>query len=64
MPPLLAKAIAEAIYPAVMQDAFGIEVEPVRDSVVVDHGVSEAEILKLHGARKKPKGQPTEALAA
>lgn len=64
VPPLLAKAIAEAIYPAVMKDAFGIEVEAVRDSVVVDHGVSEAEILKLHGARKKPKRQPTEALAA
>lgn len=64
VPPLLAKAIAEAIYPAVMKDAFGIEVEAVRDSVVVDHGVSEAEILKLHGARKKPKRQSTEALAA
>lgn len=64
VPPLLAKAIAEAIYPGVMQDAFGITVAAVRDSVVVDHGVSEAEILKLHGARKKPKGQLTEALAA
>lgn len=64
VPPLLARAIAEAIYPAVMQDAFGIEVAPVRDSVIVDHGVSEAEILKLHGARKKPKGQTTDALAA
>lgn len=64
VPPLLARAIAEAIYPAVMKDAFGVDVAPVRDSVVVDHGVSEAEILKLHGARKKPKGRTVEALAA
>lgn len=64
VPPLLAKAIAEAILPAVMKDAFGIEVEAVRDAVVVDHAVSDAEILKLYGARKKPKGQTIEALAA
>lgn len=64
VPPLLARAIAEAILPAVVMDAFGAVIEPVRDSVIVDHGVSEAEILKLHGARKKPKGQPVEALAA
>ncbi len=64
VPPLLAKAIAEAILPAVMKDAFGVDLEAVRDAVIVDHGVSEAEILKLHGARKKPKGQSVEALAA
>ncbi len=64
VPPLLAKAIAEAIYPAVMKDAFGLVVKPVRDAVIVDHGVSESEILKLHGARKKIKGQQVEALAA
>lgn len=64
VPPLLAKAIAEAILPAVMKDAFGVDIEPVRDAVIVDHGVSEAEILRLHGARKKPKGRSIEALAA
>lgn len=64
VPPLLAKALAEAILPAVMKDAFRIEIEAVRDAVVVDHSVSEADILKLHGARKKPKGQAIEALAA
>jgi len=64
VPPLLAKAIAEAILPAVMKDAFGVTIEPVRDAVVVDHGVSEAEILRLHGARKKPKSRSIEALAA
>jgi DNA (cytosine-5)-methyltransferase 1 len=64
VPPLLAKALAEAIYPAVVSDVFGIEVTAVRDAVVVDHGVSEAEILKLHGARKKPKAEQIETLAA
>lgn len=64
VPPLLAKAIAEAIYPAVVKDVFGVEVTGVRDAVVVDHGVSEAEILKLHGARKKPKVEQIETLAA
>lgn len=64
VPPMLAKAIAEAILPAVVKDAFGIVIEPVRDSVIVDHGVSEAEILKLHGARKKPKGRSVEVIAA
>jgi DNA (cytosine-5)-methyltransferase 1 len=64
VPPLLARAIGEAILPAVMKDVFGIEIEAVRDAVVVDHGVSETEILKLHGARKKPKGQTIKELAA
>lgn len=64
VPPVLAKAIAEAILPAVMKDVFGVDIEAVRDSVVVDHGVSETEILKLHGARKKPKARSIEAIAA
>ena len=64
VPPLLAKAIGEAILPAVMEDVFGLSIAAVRDSVVVDHDVSEAEILKLHGARKKPKGHSVAALAA
>lgn len=64
VPPMLARAIAEAIFPAVMKDALGIEVKAVRDAVVVDHGVSETEILKLHGARKRLRGKPIEALAA
>ncbi len=64
VPPLLARAIAEAIYPTVMSDAFGITVPPIRDAVIVDHDVSESDILKLHGARKKTKSQIDEAMAA
>jgi DNA (cytosine-5)-methyltransferase 1 len=64
VPPLLAKALAEAIYPAVMSDAFGLSVPAVRDVVVVDHSVSDADILKLHGARKKPRLAFEETVAA
>lgn len=64
VPPILARALAEAIYPAVMSDAFGIIVPAVRDAVVVDHSVSGADILKIHGARKKQKRPLEEPVSA
>jgi DNA (cytosine-5)-methyltransferase 1 len=60
VPPLLARAVAEAIYPDVMFGKTGVVAGPVRDVVVVDNAVGKADILKLHGARKR--GKPLAAL--
>jgi DNA (cytosine-5)-methyltransferase 1 len=53
VPPLMAKAVAEAMLPYVVKDVARLTVEPVRD--VVEVGAGGADFLKLHGARKKPR---------
>lgn len=53
VPPLMARAVAEAILPYVMKDAVGVSIEAVRDIVEVE--AEDADFLKLHGARKKLK---------
>ena len=50
VPPLLARAVAEAILPYVVKDSVGASIQAVRDVVEVEAG--NADFLKLHGARK------------
>lgn len=52
VPPLLARALAEAIYPAVMREVSGIQAAGVRDVVVVENRVGDSDILKLRAPRK------------
>ncbi len=52
VPPLLARAIAEAILPSVLRDVRGESCAPVRDVVVVENNVGDADILKLRAPRK------------
>ncbi|MFW1494619.1 hypothetical protein ACEV9S_24335, partial [Vibrio parahaemolyticus] len=51
-PPLLARALAEAILPAVVRDVSGRACLPVRDVVTVENKVRDADILKLRAPRK------------
>ncbi|WP_161596978.1 DNA cytosine methyltransferase [Rhizobium glycinendophyticum] len=52
VPPILAQAIAEAIYPSVVRDVFKENVESTRDSVVVENSLTESDILKLKAPRR------------
>ena len=52
VPPLLARALAEAILPAVLRDVRGEVGEALRDVVVVENKVGDADILKLRAPRK------------
>lgn len=52
VPPLLARALAEAIQPAVLRDVRGAAGEALRDVVVVENNVGDADILKLRAPRK------------
>ena len=52
VPPLLARALAEAILPAVLRDVRGGVGEALRDVVVVENKVGDADILKLRAPRK------------
>lgn len=52
VPPLLARALAEAILPSVLRDVFGAAGQPLRDVVVVENKVGDADILKLRAPRK------------
>lgn len=52
VPPLLARALAEAIMPSVMRDAHGYTCEAVRDVVLVENKVGDADILRLRAPRK------------
>lgn len=60
VPPLLARCIAEAMLPTVMRDVCDVEMAGLRDVVVVEIDHYEADPLKLHGARRKTKAQPTQ----
>lgn len=57
VPPLLAKALGEAIYPDVCADAIGVRKEPVRETIKISNDISEEEILQLKGANKKMHGR-------
>lgn len=52
VPPLLARALAEAILPLVLRDVRGQAGEALRDVVVVENRVGDADILKLRAPRK------------
>ncbi|PWB88478.1 DNA cytosine methyltransferase [Methylosinus sporium] len=52
VPPLLARALAEAMLPSVMRDIHGKACAAVRDVVIVENNVRDADILKLRAARK------------
>lgn len=52
VPPLLARALAEAILPSVLRDVRGEAGEALRDVVVVENKVGDADILKLRAPRK------------
>jgi DNA (cytosine-5)-methyltransferase 1 len=52
VPPLLARALAEAIYPRVVRDVTGCSATEVRNVVVVENKVADADILKLRAPRK------------
>ena len=52
VPPLLARAIAEAIMPSVVRDVSGRECDAVRDVVLVDNGLGDSDILKLRAPRR------------
>jgi DNA (cytosine-5)-methyltransferase 1 len=52
VPPLLARALAEAILPSVMHDTRGLTIEAIRDVVLVENRVGDADILKLRAPRK------------
>jgi DNA (cytosine-5)-methyltransferase 1 len=52
VPPLLARALAEAILPSVLRDIRGRACPELRDVVVVENRVGDADILKLRAPRK------------
>lgn len=52
VPPLLARALAEAILPAVLRDVQGRTCKGLRDVLLVENKVGDADILKLRAARK------------
>lgn len=52
VPPLLARALAEAIRPSVQRDIDGTASAALRDVVVVENKVGDADILKLRAPRK------------
>lgn len=52
VPPMLAQALAEAIAPQVMRDAFGKTCVSVRDVVTVSGAICETDVLKLRSPRR------------
>jgi DNA (cytosine-5)-methyltransferase 1 len=56
VPPLLARALAEAILPSVLRDVQGHACKALRDVVVVENKVGDADILKLRAPRKVRDG--------
>ncbi|MEQ8932035.1 MAG: DNA cytosine methyltransferase [Nitratireductor sp.] len=52
VPVVLARAVAEAMHPAVMRDIAGKAAESVRDIVLVENELAVADILKLRAPRK------------
>ncbi|RYE61275.1 MAG: DNA cytosine methyltransferase [Hyphomicrobiales bacterium] len=52
VPPMLARALAEAILPLVTRDVHGKAVEAVRDVVIVENRLADADILKLRAPRR------------
>ena len=52
VPPLLAQAVAEAIYPQAMQDCLSLTVAPVRDTLVVSPSLTDGDILRLRAPRR------------
>jgi DNA (cytosine-5)-methyltransferase 1 len=52
VPPFLARAIAEAMLPAVLRDVIGRSCAPLRDVVVVENELATSDILKLRAPRK------------
>lgn len=63
VPPLLAHAIAEAIYPQVMQDCFSRKVEPVRDRLMIQPSLTDGDILRLRAPRRPVVEVPIELVA-
>ena len=57
VPPLLAQAVAEAMYPLVMKDIGVADVPSVRDAVMVAPSVSNGDILRLRAPRR-PVAEP------
>ncbi len=55
VPVPLARAVAEAILPAVVKTAYGVEVEGSRDTVLVNGNLKPEDILKLKAPRKNAK---------
>lgn len=52
VPPLLARAVAEALLPAVLRDTCGMAGIAMRDVMLVDNKVADSDILKLRAPRK------------
>lgn len=63
VPPLLAQAIAEAIYPQAMQDCFARKVEPIRDRLMIQPSLTDGDILRLRAPRRPAAGVPAELVA-
>lgn len=60
VPPLLARAVAEAILPSVIRDVYGTIIKNLREVVTID--THEADVIKLLGAKKR-KAAPASAIA-
>jgi DNA (cytosine-5)-methyltransferase 1 len=54
VPPLLAKAIGEAIKPSVMSDSYGTWIDPIRESIEIEPSLRDHEILQLKAIGKSP----------
>jgi len=52
VPPMLARALGEAILPSVLRDVRGVAGKALRDVVVVENKLDDADILKLRAPRK------------
>lgn len=63
VPPLLAQAIAEAIYPQVMYDCFSCKVEPVRNTLMIQPSLTDGDILRLRASRRSVAGASAELVA-
>ncbi|MGB6221218.1 DNA cytosine methyltransferase [Haloferula sp.] len=53
VPPLLAKALGEAILPQIMRSEFNKEIPAIRPTITISNSISEDEILQLKGAGKQ-----------
>jgi DNA (cytosine-5)-methyltransferase 1 len=63
VPPLLAQAVAEAIYPQAMHDCLSRTVAPVRDTLVVSPSLTDGDILRLRAPRRPVAPAPVELVA-
>jgi DNA (cytosine-5)-methyltransferase 1 len=54
VPVLLAKALAEALLPSVVRDAYGVQIDPIRPTLTIEPNLTDSQILQLRSAGKQP----------